>query len=266
MERMIISLLSSCMMLMNQVSKRVLVKRNEFSEWKVKRLSINNGVETERISQSSWPFVGTEPQLPLLLSSKARAFNLVGSRIIPQMCCKLSLQYRNQYWAYIRLGYSKKGYTDGKIGRAWIEHFHEQTKDKANGQQHLLLVDGHNSHYMHAFLEFLRAHWIDVVGYLSHSTHIYQGLDVVIFGPLKHNWSLVHHSWEQRGHTVNKTNFLAVYAEAHTKTLTLENIKAAFCKTGVIPFNPDVVTKEMMALSLVTSTRNIVPVQQSSPI
>jgi hypothetical protein len=61
-------------------------------------------------------------------------------------------------------------------------------------------------------------------------------------------------SWEQRGHIVDKINVLEVYAEAHSKTLTPVNIKAAFCKTGVIPFNPDIVTKEMMAPSLVTST------------
>lgn len=57
-----------------------------------------------------------------------------------------------------------------------------------------------------------------------------------------------------------------MYAEAQAKTLTPENIKAAFRKTGVIPFNPDVVTEEMMAPSLATSTRSMVPVQQSSAI
>ena len=127
-------------------------------------------------------------------------------------------------------------------------------------------MDGHNSHYTHAFLEFARAHRIEIVGYPSHSTHVYQGLDVVIFGPLKHNWSMARDSWEQRGHTVDKTNFLAVYAEAHAKTLTPENIKAAFRKTGVIPFNPDVVTEEMMAPSLATSMRSMVPIQQSSAV
>lgn len=65
---------------------------------------------------------------------------------------------------------------------------------------------------------------------------------------------------------MNKTNFLAVYTEAQAKTLTPQNIKAAFRKTGVIPFNPDVVTEEMMAPSLATSTRSMVPVQQSSAV
>jgi hypothetical protein len=65
---------------------------------------------------------------------------------------------------------------------------------------------------------------------------------------------------------VDKTNFLAVYAEVHAKTLTPENIKAAFRKTGVIPLNPNVVTTDMMAPSEATSIHATVPIQQSSAI
>jgi len=64
----------------------------------------------------------------------------------------------------IRLGYSKKGWTDGEIG---------------------VLVDGHNSHYTQAFLEYATAHRIHVLCYPAHGTHVYQGLDVVVFGILK---------------------------------------------------------------------------------
>jgi hypothetical protein len=164
------------------------------------------------------------------------------------------------------LGYSKKGYTNGEIGQAWIENFNKETKAKANGKRRLLLVDGHNSHYTHEFLKYARENRIEVVGYPSHSTHVYQGLDVVIFSPMKHHWTKARDDWEWQGHTVDKSNFLAVYAEAHKQALTPENIKSAFRKTGVIPFNPDVVTCGMMAPSLATSTQSMMPVLQSSPI
>ena len=59
---------------------------------------------------------------------------------------------------------------------------------------------------------------------------------------------------------------MAVYAEAQEKILTVNNIKTAFRVTGVIPFNPDVVTDEMMGPSLMTSVHANVPVQQSSPV
>ena len=175
-------------------------------------------------------------------------------------------QIQNKTHRERRLGYSKKGYTDGEIGRAWIETFDKETRAKAEGRRRLLLVDGHNSHYTLGFLEYARAHRIEVVGYPSHSTHVYQGLDVVIFAPMKKRWSEARDDWERRGHIVDKTNFLAVYAEAHAKTLTSENIKAAFRKTGVIPLNPDVVTLDMMAPSQETSTRATVPIPQSGAI
>lgn len=165
-----------------------------------------------------------------------------------------------------RLGYSKKGYTDGEIGRAWIEQFDRETKAKANGRRRLLLVDGHVSHYTRGFLQYAREHNIEVITYPSHSTHVYQGLDVVIFLPLKKNWTKARNQWERDGHTVDKTNFLRVYAEAHQQTLTEANIKAAFRKTGVIPFNPNVVTADMMALSKTTSISTLAPIRQTTPV
>jgi hypothetical protein len=49
-----------------------------------------------------------------------------------------------------RLGYSKKGWTDGEIGVEWIKEFDHLTSADAvpgNLKYCLLLVDGHNSHY-----------------------------------------------------------------------------------------------------------------------
>ena len=40
----------------------------------------------------------------------------------------------------------------------------------------------------------------------------------------------------------------------------------AFCKTGVFPFDPTIVTKEMMAPSLETSIRGHLPIMPSTPI
>ncbi|KIK76196.1 hypothetical protein PAXRUDRAFT_18381 [Paxillus rubicundulus Ve08.2h10] len=84
------------------------------------------------------------------------------------------------------LGYSKKGWTDGEIGVKWIKDFDKHTKVKANRQDHLLIVDGHNLHYTCAFLEYAWKNHIHVLCYPAHTTHVYQGLDVVVFAVLKH--------------------------------------------------------------------------------
>ncbi|KAF9440372.1 hypothetical protein P691DRAFT_793593 [Macrolepiota fuliginosa MF-IS2] len=117
------------------------------------------------------------------------------------------------------LGYSKKGYTD----------------------------DGHNSHYSYNFLNHAQRNQIHVLCYPLHSTHLYQGLDVIVFNVLK-QWQT--EEWDKFEKTtrqsVNKTNFLAV--------LTQENIISAFTKTGIVPFNPNIIPKTSLAPSLETST------------
>jgi len=72
-------------------------------------------------------------------------------------------------------------------------------------------------------------------------------------------------TWEKRT-KIDKTNFLRIYAAAHVCALTPSNIKAAFEKTGVVPFNRSVVTPAMMAPSLETSCRGSLPIAPSTPI
>ena len=169
--------------------------------------------------------------------------------------------------AFTSLGYSKKGWTDGEIGVEWIKIFEKETHAKANGRDRLLLVDGHNSHYTRGFLEYARDHRIHVLCYPAHATHVYQGLDVVIFGPLKVAWTEARNAFERdTRQKVTKENFLAVYGAAHVKALTHKNIRAVFRKTGVAPFNPDVVTMAMLAPSMETSCYGSLPLVQPSPV
>ena len=164
------------------------------------------------------------------------------------------------------MGYQKKGYTNGEIGAEWLANWDRLTRKKANGRYRLLIVDGHSSHYTMSFLDYARKNHIIMLCYPSHSTHVYQGLDVVIFSVLKRTWSEERDKFERSGPVVVKTNFLLVYAKAHTHAFTPANILAAFAKTGIVPFNPDVVTEAMMGLSLETSITCHLPVALASPV
>jgi hypothetical protein len=166
-----------------------------------------------------------------------------------------------------RLGHSKKGWITGEIGQLWMQDFDAKTQEKAAGRKRLLLVDGHSSHHTYGLLEYARREKIIVVCYPSHATHIYQGLDVVIFGPLKKSWSRERDRHEREtGKKVSKQNFLSIYGAAHVRTLTPTNIRAAFAKTGVWPFNPNVITPAMMAPSRDTSEKAAMPLKQPTPI
>ena len=48
-----------------------------------------------------------------------------------------------------------------------------------------LSMAGHNSHYTVEFLKYAIDNNIAVLCYSSHCTHLYQGLDVIIFSPQK---------------------------------------------------------------------------------
>jgi hypothetical protein len=163
-----------------------------------------------------------------------------------------------------RIGYQQKGWTDGEIGAAWMKIFEEVTRGKAKGEHRLLLVDGHNSHYTVAFLLLARLSMIIVLCYPAHGTHIYQGLDVVIFAILK---LLLGQERDKllrdTGKAINKSNFLSVISNAYTRALTPGNIRTAFRKTGIYPFNPNVITPDMLAPSKETSLESHLPVETS---
>jgi hypothetical protein len=164
------------------------------------------------------------------------------------------------------LGYSKKGWVDGEINVEFMKDFHEQMK-KVNGSTCLVVVDGHNSHYTKPLLDLARKHRIHVLRYPAHATHIYQGLDVVIFGPLKLYWTEEKSKHEQEKHEpATKENFLAIYSAAHIRALTTAMVQAVFRKMGVWPFNREVVTEDMMAPSLETAARGHLSVTPSTPV
>ena len=97
--------------------------------------------------------------------------------------------------------------------------------------------------------------------------HIYQGLDVVIFSVLKHQWMEAQLAFKARTQQkINKTTFLSVYAEAHSKALSKENILTAFWKTGIVPLNRDAIMEEMLAPSIPSSSRGVLLIPQDSPI
>ena len=142
-----------------------------------------------------------------------------------------------------------------------MEIFDEQTEKKSLGKYRLLLVDGHNSHYTIEFLLHARLNMIIVLCYPAHGTHVYQGLDVVIFSVLKQFLAKAQDTLLcNTGASLDKTNFLKIYATAHTHALTKENILQAFVKTGVWPFCCDVVTDVMIALSKETSCKSHLPI------
>ena len=154
----------------------------------------------------------------------------------------------------LRIGRSKKGWITGEISAEWIKQFDELTCKKVPGQPRLLLVDGHCSHYTYEFLNYARAHDIHVLCYPSHATHVFQGLDVICFALLKRFFEEEYRKFESQGHgVVKKEHFLSVYSKAHVRAFTVDVVKSAFEKTGVVPYNPNAIDTAEFKRSLETS-------------
>ena len=153
----------------------------------------------------------------------------------------------------LRIGQSKKGWITDEISAEWIKQFDELTHKKVPGQPWLLLVDGHCSHYTYEFLNYARAHDIHVLCYPSHATHVFQGLDVICFALLKRFFEEERRKFESQSHgVVKKEHFLSVYSKAHMCAFTVDVVKSAFEKTGVVPYNPNAIDTAEFKHSLET--------------
>lgn len=140
------------------------------------------------------------------------------------------------------------------MGLWWLKDFDSQTCKKSGGRPHLLILDGHNSHYTLAFLEYADANNITIICYPSHMTHVLQGLDVVAFSVLKRSWTSARDAWEQDNVPVKLTKgmFLKVFGECFTKMMTPSLVHACFENTGIIPFNCNIVQLSQMGASIHT--------------
>ncbi|KAF5341659.1 hypothetical protein D9611_002144 [Ephemerocybe angulata] len=93
------------------------------------------------------------------------------------------------------------------------------------------------------------------------------GLDVVIFAVLKRKLSSERDAFTRTNAAdITKENFLAIYGRAHIATLTSENVKAAFKKTGVVPYNPSVVSDVNLAPSVPQSLQSNLPAPPPTPV
>lgn len=129
-----------------------------------------------------------------------------------------------------------------------LRYFDEQTKGK-NGYYRILFLDGHISHCSLEFVTYCRDHRIIVITYPPHTTHELQGLDCVPFAALKRHWAVERNRLEKQGLKVSKSNFIKTFEPVYRAAFTEDNIRAAWSRTGIIPFNPEVITEEKMAAS-----------------
>lgn len=144
-------------------------------------------------------------------------------------------------------------------------NFDQQTKSK-DDLPRLLVIDGHGSHCTLPFVKYAQEKHISIATYAPHTTHEMQGLDKIHFSLFKRYYAEeLACQLRDTATKVTKSNFLEVIAPVFERTFTSELNKRAWRVTGLIPFNPAIITPDWMAPSLETSTHLEAPAQLESP-
>ena len=152
--------------------------------------------------------------------------------------------YPTPGWIY---ACSESGYTDSRISLEWLKRvFDPQTKERANGRPRLLIFDGFGSHETLEMLEFCFDNNIIPCRLPSHTSHKLQPCDVAVFGPLKAAYRDEIERLERGGvGTIGKSHFTYLYSPARARAFTKKNILSGWSKSGLFPFNPERVLKDI---------------------
>jgi hypothetical protein len=136
-----------------------------------------------------------------------------------------------------------------------LKHFEYHTTSNCEEHPRLLILDGYRSHLTLEFCQYVEAHNIVFFCFSAHSTDLLQPLDVGIFGPLQRFYGKTADDHMRKTRTgVVKGSFWKFYSAARSAAYTPANIKVAFRKTGIYPFNPDAVFSQVPAYSRTVSS------------
>ncbi|KJZ68936.1 hypothetical protein HIM_11679 [Hirsutella minnesotensis 3608] len=147
------------------------------------------------------------------------------------------------------------GYSNDVISLEWLQHFDKHSEKSSRSSKRLLILDGHGSHHTRQFIEYCDNHNIIPFGMPPNLTHVLQPLDVVVFQPLKHYHAKALDVMVRDGLVnITKLEFLSCIQQVRLQAFKESTIRSAFRKTGIFPFNPQVVLQCLEARQARTPT------------
>ncbi|KAF2650904.1 DDE-domain-containing protein [Lophiostoma macrostomum CBS 122681] len=153
--------------------------------------------------------------------------------------------YPTPGWVY---AHSESGYNDSYLSLEWMKRvFDPQTKARAGKKPRVLICDGFGTHETLEILEFCFENNIVLCRLPSHTSHKLQPCDVAVFGPLKAAYrDMIERLYRSGVTVVNKEHFTTLYSPAREQAMTKKNILAGWAKTGLFPFNPERVLRDIV--------------------
>ncbi|OQE13948.1 hypothetical protein PENSTE_c041G06370 [Penicillium steckii] len=159
--------------------------------------------------------------------------------------------HRSSWTTHATLGWhfacSKTGYTNTEISLYWIKNvFDPQTRHRAGGRPRLLICDGFGTHESLEVLKFCFANRIILCRLPSHTSHKLQPCDVGVFSPLKTAYrAQVEQACRAGVNNIGKPHFTYLYDRARAEAFTPRNIRSAWSRSGLFPFDPSSVLRDI---------------------
>ena len=129
------------------------------------------------------------------------------------------------------------------ISYEWlVKVFDPQTRARANSKPRLLINDGFGTYKSLEIQKFYYKNHIILARLPSHTSHKLQPCDVGPFGLLKIAYrEEVERLYRGGANTIRKAHFTLLYDCARQKALMERNILSGWRKTGLDPFNSNLV-------------------------
>ena len=130
------------------------------------------------------------------------------------------------------------GYIDSITFMTWLKHF-ATIAGCSKDDQHILLLDGHESHKTLEAIDFTREHGIVLLTFPPHCTHRLQPLDRTYFKSLKSAYSRSCDNWmtTNRGRPITQYEVMPLFAQAYSSTASIESAVNGFAVSGLWLFD-----------------------------
>jgi hypothetical protein len=140
------------------------------------------------------------------------------------------------------VGVSDSGYMDDELSLEYIKHFERLTRPQDKDEYRLLIMDNYSSHCFREFIEYANEHKVVLFSLPPHTSHFLQPLDVVLFQPYKHyHRKAVNQATRTGAQEFGVTEFMASIGSIRASTFTSHNVRQAWKKSGLWPYNVEAV-------------------------
>ena len=162
-------------------------------------------------------------------------------------------------------GKSESGYVDSELFIKWMEKIF--LKFAVPERPIILFIDGHKSHVTLDVVDMARNNDVILFCLPPHTTHALQPLDVAVFKSFKNHFSKAVKalSFAKKNFVVSKRDFGRVVKDPFEQAFSIPNIKSGFRKSGIFPFNRNVVDESKMLPSTLHDLSDASSSSQTEP-